>query len=463
MADSEFAGQPGYLSPMMVISFMNVMQFIFVFIFAALSGTSVAGAADVSCKTSECHSRVGGTQNFHAPVKDEDCVACHKQLNPTHPLKGAKSFTLTSEGAALCYQCHDTFGKKKFIHPPVKDGECAYCHKPHGGAERFLLGVGSNQSELCFGCHEAAPFQKKFRHGPVAVGECTKCHNPHESAYKSLLPGPVWESCLKCHEDFLKPLKEAAFVHSPVKNSPCTSCHTPHGGEVDKLLKKKTPDLCLGCHKNIEKKKKEAVVHKPLTQEGGCAACHAVHFSKNKGLLQGEETNLCLGCHNTNKLGTPPLRNIKKELAGKKYLHGPIELGECKACHDPHGSPFYRLLKKNYPIDIYAPYKEGNYDLCLSCHEKNLLRFAETTIYTKFRNGNQNLHFIHVANKRKGRSCRVCHEPHASDLPKLITKDGAAFGDWKIPLNFTMTTTGGSCAPGCHRALKYDRDKPATN
>ncbi|GFE62105.1 cytochrome c [Geobacter sp. AOG2] len=443
----------------MVILFMNVMQFVFILFFAMASGGS-AYAAEASCKTAECHSRVGGTQNFHAPVKDEDCVACHKQTNPAHPLKGAKSFVLTSEGAALCYQCHDTFGKKKVVHPPVKDGECAYCHNPHGGVERFLLGVGSDQTQLCMGCHDPAPFKQPFAHGPVAVGECTKCHDPHESKEKALLKGAVWETCIKCHTDFLKTLQEATFIHNPVKGGPCTACHNPHGSAVPQLLKKKTPDLCVGCHKNLGKKLKAKIVHKPLLQSGGCSTCHSPHFSKAPHLLADQEKNLCLGCHGTDKLGNPPLHNIKKEIEGKKYLHGPVAKGECNACHDPHGSDNFRLLRGSYPPDIYVPYKDGTYEICLKCHEKNMLRFADTTIYTKFRNGNRNLHYVHVVNSRKGRTCRICHEPHASNGEKLITKEGIKFGDWKIPINFQITPTGGSCAPGCHRKFRYDRDKP---
>ena len=61
----------------MVIVFMNVMQLALILLFVAVSGGN-AYAAEVSCKTAECHSRVGGTKNFHAPVKDEDCMACHK-------------------------------------------------------------------------------------------------------------------------------------------------------------------------------------------------------------------------------------------------------------------------------------------------------------------------------------------------------------------------------------------------
>jgi predicted CXXCH cytochrome family protein len=177
-----------------------------------------------------------------------------------------------------------------------------------------------------------------------------------------------------------------------------------------------------------------------------------------KNLLPSAEIELCLSCHGDNKLA--PLKNIRSELKGKKYLHGPIATGECTGCHDPHGNDKFRMLKGPYPATLYAPYSPGTYDACLRCHEKNLLRFAETTVYTKFRNGKRNLHYVHVADSRKGRSCRLCHEPHASDGPKLTSTEGPRFGSWKIPFRLELTTTGGRCSSGCHESLDYDRAKP---
>jgi len=257
-------------------------------------------------------------------------------------------------------------------------------------------------------------------------------------------------------------LKAAPVVHPPVKNDPCTACHNPHGSPFNFFLKKKMPELCVGCHDNLGKKLAAVKVpHKPLQQEGSCGNCHSSHFGKAKGMLSGEERSVCVGCHDTDKLGSPPLKNIKKELEGKKYLHGPIQKGMCTPCHDPHGSNNFRMLKGNYPVELYEQYKEKEtYELCFKCHNKDMLRFPETTLYTKFRNGSRNLHFVHVAGKRKGRTCRVCHQPHASDGEKLISKEGTSFGNWKIPLNFKITATGGSCAPGCHSSFTYDRDKP---
>ena len=187
---------------------------------------------------------------------------------------------------------------------------------------------------------------------------------------------------------------------------------------------------------------------------------------------------MCLGCHASDKLGNPPLKNIKKDIfekpapsKGKRkkavqeqkekaFLHGPVKERKCVGCHDPHGSANFRILTGPYPAGFYAPYQEGMYDFCLQCHDRYLLRFKETTLYTEFRNGNSNLHLVHVGDKRKGRSCRICHEPHASDGQKLISLEGTPFGDWSIPISYKSTPTGGSCAPGCHQPLAYDRETP---
>lgn len=414
-----------------------------------------------SCVTTACHTAIGNLKIPHQPVKDGDCGSCHRRKAKEHPVKGEKAFELTLTGGALCSQCHDAKGKSKVVHQPVKDGECTACHKPHGAANRYLLDVGEDRSSLCFGCHEDAPFKMKFKHGPAAIGECTKCHDPHESQAKAMLKGPVRDVCLGCHADFGAKLKAAKVVHPPVKEGPCTTCHNPHGSPVQYYLQKKMPDLCVGCHTDIGSKVAGVKVpHKPVMAPGGCINCHSAHFSQAKGLLSTDEMNTCLGCHDTDSLGQPPLRNIKKDLEGKKYLHGPILKGKCTACHDPHGSDYFRMLRGSYPATLYVPYKDGIYAACLKCHNKNMLGSAETTTDTGFRNGKRNLHFVHVANGQKGRTCRICHEPHAANEVKLIRKEGVKFGDWILPLNFKITPTGGSCEPGCHKAFKYDREKP---
>jgi hypothetical protein len=80
---------------------------------------------------------------------------------------------------------------------------------------------------------------------------------------------------------------------------------------------------------------------------------------------------------------------------------------------------------------------------------------------TRFRNGEVNLHWLHV-NREKGRTCRACHEVHASKNPFHI-RDAVPFGSkgWLIEIKFKQTTNGGSCSPGCHSDKTYDRGDSA--
>ncbi len=420
-----------------------------------------AGKGFASCVTADCHQDLARIVRPHAPVAEGECLECHQRQVPEHPRKGGgKTFSLVAAGAALCANCHDPLPKGKVIHAPVAEGDCLSCHQPHGGAGPSLLEVTDSQEKLCLECHEEDEFGRKYVHGPVGSGACTQCHNPHASDQPALLRQPSRKLCLSCHQELSAP--EAAVLHQPFTAKKCTSCHAPHSSSQARLLQKKYPDLCFSCHQEVgQNYKKSKVKHLALYKDDRCGNCHASHFSSQPGLLQEKEMDLCLRCHgrdDTRK--AKPLKNIRTEIVGKKHLHGPLAEGRCAACHQPHGSENSRLLTGSYPESFYAPYRDGTYDFCLSCHEPNLLRFPDTTIYTDFRNGKQNLHYLHVANRRKGRSCRACHQAHASNGVKLVNEEGATFGDWKIPLRLALTSTGGSCAPGCHSRKSYDRKNP---
>lgn len=81
-----------------------------------------------------------------------------------------------------------------------------------------------------------------------------------------------------------------------------------------------------------------------------------------------------------------------------------------------------------------------------------------------FRDGERNLRYAHVNRPEKGRTCRACHETHASNKAKYV-RDWVLFGSSRrrLPINFEQTETGGRCGPGCHRAYGYDRVKPVIN
>lgn len=408
----------------------------------------------------ECHDDFSGAVSPHQPVADGECLYCHAPVQLEHPAEQGVSFELVEQGAELCLLCHDAVNEQRVVHFPVEEGECLSCHNVHGSEQPKLLSVGNNQKELCLECHDSYSFEMAFRHGPAAVGACTSCHNPHASDHEALLEAPIRDNCLACHDDFAAQMQTASMIHPPVVDSPCTDCHNPHSSDTRFNLKKKMPDLCFDCHEEIgEAATQSAIKHQPMEDAGSCGNCHSTHFSRESALLAIPEETLCLNCHGADS----SLTDIEKQLAGEKTLHGPIQAGECAGCHNPHGSDVSRLLRRNYPQGRYFPYQEGAYDLCLQCHEENMLRFPDTTLYTEFRNGDRNLHFVHVADPRKGRTCRLCHAAHASEGEKLISRSGTPFGTWKVPIGFQGTSTGGSCAPGCHQELSYDRENPVEN
>ncbi|PLX98842.1 MAG: cytochrome C [Desulfuromonas sp.] len=421
-------------------------------------------AAD-SCSTGACHADMSGVKFGHMPVADGECSSCHEQILEAHPVAEGKSFRLVEQGAALCYQCHDSYGKMLTVHPPVADGECTFCHNPHGSnAGPKLLPVADDLKELCTQCHDEGMFNQQFVHGPAASGACTQCHNPHQANQPRLLKKSVRNTCTGCHTDIGDGLATAPVIHAAVEEASCLTCHNPHSAPAAKLLQKDVESVCLECHGDVGRKAQRAKVkHAALYREEKCTGCHTAHFSNNDGLLFLKEQDVCFTCHGKNDYHkSNALKNIAAQVEGKPYLHGPLEDGQCSACHQPHGSDYFRMLNGPYPETFYYPYTSGSYDFCLGCHDSNMLRFESTSIYTEFRNGKQNLHFLHVANQYKGRTCRACHEPHASNIDKLMNEVGAEFGEWNVPVRFNKTETGGSCSPGCHQNYAYDRENPVS-
>jgi len=408
---------------------------------AGIAALAAKAASEEGCVTGQCHSTMLKTKNVH-PVA-QPCDTCHQAELTPHPQKNKKTFKLVQDVPALCYTCHSPFGSKKNVHPPVKDGMCTSCHNPHDSDEPKLLAQPAK--DLCLSCHpDKVNF--KFVHGPASTGDCTTCHNPHESDNKSLVLKDSPELCYTCHTDIQDILKKKG-VH-PAVLSGCTSCHNPHGSSYKMFLSAVGKELCFQCHPQIAEKIGAAKdVHAPINSEKACASCHSPHASDSEKLLPKTGKDLCLDCH--------------KGLIKKNWtvLHGPIKEGKCTPCHDPHGSVTPKLLVKSFPEDFYVSYNENEYELCFSCHKRELLKFPDTSFATNFRDGDRNLHYLHVNRQTKGRNCKACHAVHGGELPKLI-KDKAPFGKWELPLKFVKSDDGGSCAPGCHQKFIYNRKTP---
>jgi predicted CXXCH cytochrome family protein len=223
-------------------------------------------------------------------------------------------------------------------------------------------------------------------------------------------------------------------------------------------------DLCFGCHKDKQTDISMATVkHKGLMMEKKCLACHDPHVSNYVKQLTMAPADLCMSCHDKEYVSdTKKVANMKALLDTSSIYHGPIKQKDCSGCHNTHGSKNFRILRENFPPVFYAGYNQDNYKLCFMCHEKSLASDPKTTRLTAFRNGDQNLHYVHVNKAEKGRTCRACHDAHATNNPRHI-RDAVPFNAWSLPVGFEKTDNGGQCLPGCHKLYRYDRTSAVKN
>jgi len=303
-------------------------------------------------------------------------------------------------------------------------------------------------------------------HSPFEMSkdDCTLCHKNADPKNPGPIIKPVNEMCLECHEAF-KEVLARKYKHAPAENK-CTSCHDPHNSKQTKLLVEEASALCLGCHEPIRKLATESkVVHGALSMGAKCVNCHNPHGAAVEHLLNQLPFDLCVKCHSTNDRKDHEgknLTNMKQLLDENPEWHGPVSAKDCTACHNPHGGNLFRMLKLAYPTKFYAPYTKDTYALCFDCHDEKLADNPQTTTQTSFRDGDRNLHYVHVNKAERGRTCRACHEVHASKQPHQI-RDGVPYGsqDWILKINFKPTPTGGTCAKTCHAEKSYNNTKEA--
>lgn len=406
-----------------------------------------------NCTTGGCHSSDIARPNRHGPLEVGSCAACHR-------LESAERHTFRAprEGNDLCLFCHQ-LERGSVAHQPMTGGQCVDCHDPHGGSTATFLKTTSTQN-LCSRCHETSLHEGGYQHLPVAHGGCSACHAAHYSEQERLLVKEPKVLCLDCHVRLGRQLDRSRLIHAPAAED-CRPCHDPHASDERMLLTMPARELCLFCHEDVRSTVEHATTpHGAVVEGRQCLNCHDPHASNYPRLLRNNPRSLCMECHDR-EIDTPTgtITDMSAILATGKSLHGPIAKDNCSACHQIHGGNQFRMLIKEYPPEFYAPFAEENYALCFSCHEHRTILEPRTETLTGFRNGDLNLHYLHVNKETKGRTCRACHETHASDRAKHI-RESVPFGQWELPVGYTKSGTGGSCAPGCHHEVGYDRVNP---
>jgi predicted CXXCH cytochrome family protein len=416
------------------------------------------------CTSGGCHADVTGFEFLHGPVAVGACETCHAYAD-----EAAHRFILKRSGAEMCSFCHIGPAAEAglmVVHEPVQKGECLACHNPHGSVSRLML-RGATSGEICLSCHPAVSQGRAHVHTPVGRGECTSCHQAHASSHADLLVAPQRELCLRCHAQVLATAAAPAageglvpMLHAPILEG-CSGCHDAHASDHAGILLQAPGELCASCHQPIAQAAAAAAVsHSAVTGERACLNCHAPHHSPVANLLRGEPTATCMACHgrDVQRADGTVVAGLT-ELAHATFRHGPVAEGRCDACHQVHGGSHRALLTQPYSGAFYQAFDPESYALCFQCHDSQLALESHTTTATRFRNGDLNLHRVHVTDPRLGRNCRVCHATHAGESAALMRRD-VLFGQWRIPIDFEPTETGGACAAGCHRGRRYDRETP---
>jgi DmsE family decaheme c-type cytochrome len=263
--------------------------------------------------------------------------------------------TPAAEPAPSCSDCHDQ--AKAFLHNPharggVTDGVvsndvCATCHTgalehmEDGDPAKVTVPRGrAGSDDTCLMCHEMTA---GGMHANTEQVSCLTCHSIHKADPRSphLVAQPQLQLCGSCHTQAAS-MRNKPYTHRMDRGGmTCSSCHDPHGrkagagrelARMDHLRKSRDGEApCLSCH--TEKRGPHVFTHGGK-EVGECNACHEPHGSSNPMMLtRATVRQVCLECHspiNTATLGSQP--PSFHNLSSPRYQN-------CTTCHVAvHGS-----------------------------------------------------------------------------------------------------------------------------
>ena len=201
---------------------------------------------------------------------------------------------------------------------------------------------------------------------PPSAQGCESCHGPGQQhlenrggkttikAFSLMQPKQILENCLTCHSQTLSRANIQRSSHTAA-DVVCTSCHSIHKSQSPKaLLANRQTELCYSCHTEVRAQFSMPFKHRVNEGFMNCSDCHNPHggFAPTwrtasrprmmEQALANEEP--CLKCH-VDKRG--PF----------VFEHAAVRTDGCESCHQPHGSPNARLLKR-----------PSTFAVCLECH-----------------------------------------------------------------------------------------------
>lgn len=378
----------------------------------------------------------------------ELCASCHI----THAATGPK-LLLEENEKLLCFTCHDASGisTKNVLaefgsvgqegantsHHGVPEGlqSCIDCHNPHDGPDvhypKLLSVKDGNENEfnsandVCFGCHGSPSL-----HGN-SIKDLTGIPgvDDHESYYTAQV---VYDGDRQgAHvfknngaDDLLAPPNEQSQIN-------CNSCHVEHGSWLPKLLR----DSINGGIYNVEGNNNTL-----------CYACHENPMGNGDAPYLGKTVfeSTYLNAHGRKSSGVLYPGGPYSVSRTKDEISDEYQKGNCINCHNPHGTPYGKMLVDLYqvtPLDdpdagSVAGIRKYN-ALCFKCHDSD----GPAQDIAKYYSGSYRQddgtsvtasgHYVHNSGyKIDGKEvpvgycipCNDCHNPHgsANDNNKLL-------------------------------------------
>ena len=328
------------------------------------------------------------------------------------------------------------------------EGECALCHQQEGDGRAWVMTFPkADISAECVQCHNSCDNWQT--HGeqqkdimemaealPLLADEkisCVTCHSTHGGAGSEGTkpdPGMLRISnlkrglCLNCHREN-RGGSVRVEITVPPESAVVYDTRVPLIGRIDNLAESHVtlrvnqavfPLRITGGLFHTRLRVEEGANHVELSLNGEILWSgnifrargdeQASYYGKMYSGHQTDSLDECLGCHEQEdgllRAGTASLPDLcygcHEPFDEKRYLHGPLAVGECTSCHDPHGGT--------------GPYhlRGREVSLCLSCHEDDEVLGHE---------GGR----IAVADG----SCSACHDPHQSDT-RFLVKEAALSG-----------------------------------
>lgn len=299
----------------------------------------------------------------------------------------------------LCQECHaasleDNLNHRVGIRPSMRIPEdlhlndrgelsCITCHDPHGeyvssrsSNRTYFLRRNMLKRELCLACHGKENYQEP----KTAIELLAPANNAVVDTLPVPLIGTVSDDRL---EEVVAQINDADLVLSVHNKTFSTLLSLREGINTIRLAGSGVVPVVLNILYNPSLSKE--MIYRLYRSHGmlnrkDCFVCHEERARSYA--ISGDDATLCAKCHDRR--------------SSARHVHGPVAVGSCTVCHDPHGQTNPAFLVKN------------GEELCFQCHtESDVLK--------------------HLVGKNQGgesflrsKGCTYCHDAHQAERKFLL-------------------------------------------